>query len=176
MVLVAAVFLNIDLFHSAGLDIVGIEESEAGEVAVGFLLVIPAFFLDRVLSRQRAHEAQLAAERLRVVQVTMRTVQDIVNNGLNQLQFLRFDAEGHVPPESLALFDEAIRDTITTLTALGDVQTYAEKQLAVGGRSAAVVSPYRRQLRRWPTDLTQGLEADPAADESQLSPAPILVS
>jgi hypothetical protein len=42
----------------------------------------------------------------------MKTVQDIVSNGLNQLKLLRFDAEGHVPAESLALFDEAIRDTV----------------------------------------------------------------
>ena len=34
-------------------------------------------------------EAQRQAERLRVVHVTMRTVHDIVNNCLNQLQILR---------------------------------------------------------------------------------------
>jgi hypothetical protein len=62
----------------------------------------------------------------------MRTVQDIVNNGLNQLQLLRLDAEGHVAPESLALFDAAIRDTVDRLTALGDLQAYAEKQMVVG--------------------------------------------
>lgn len=77
-------------------------------------------------------ETQLQAERLRVVQVTMRTVQDIVNNGLNQLQLLRFEAEGHVPPETLALFDESIRSTSAKLKALGDLEEFTEQSLAAG--------------------------------------------
>jgi len=43
----------------------------------------------------------------------MRTVQDIVNNNLNQLQLLRMEADGHVPDETLRLFDESIQDTAT---------------------------------------------------------------
>jgi hypothetical protein len=57
---------------------------------------------DRVTERQ--------AEQLRVVQVTMRTVQDIMNNCLNQLQLLRLDAEGHMPHESVEVFDKAIQE------------------------------------------------------------------
>ena len=78
------------------------------------------------------HDAKFRAEQLRVVQVTMRTVHDIVNNCLNQLQLLRFDAEGHVPEESLAFFDAAIEDTAAKLKALGDLETFAEKQMASG--------------------------------------------
>jgi hypothetical protein len=86
-------------------------------------------------ARQRLeteHIAKIAAEQLRVVHVTMRTVQDIVNNGLNQLQLLRLDAEGHVPQETLSLFDAAIRETSLELRALGDLEAYAEKQMVVG--------------------------------------------
>jgi PAS domain S-box-containing protein len=72
------------------------------------------------------------AEQLRVVHVTMRTVQDIVNNCLNQIQLLRLDAEGFVPEESLRLFDEAIQDTTTRLKELGNLQVFAEKQMAIG--------------------------------------------
>jgi signal transduction protein with GAF and PtsI domain len=78
------------------------------------------------------HEAQLQAERLRVVHMTMRTVQDIVNNCLNQLQLLRFDAEGHVPQESLTLFDEAIESAAHKLRALGNLQVFAEQPMEVG--------------------------------------------
>jgi signal transduction protein with GAF and PtsI domain len=78
------------------------------------------------------HEALLQAERLRVVQVTMRTVQDVVNNCLNQLQLLRISAEGHVPEESLQLFDEAIHDASAKLRAMADVKTFTEKRMAVG--------------------------------------------
>jgi len=78
------------------------------------------------------HEAQLQAERLRVVQVTMRTVQDIVNNCLNQLQLLRLAAEGHVPEESLTLFDAAIQDAAAKLRALGSIEVFAEKPMEIG--------------------------------------------
>src|SRR4029434_3845509 len=77
-------------------------------------------------------EPLLQAERLRVVQVTMRTVQDVVNNCLNQLQVLRISAEGHVPQESLHLFDEAIHDASAKLRAMADVKTFTEKRMAIG--------------------------------------------
>ena len=77
-------------------------------------------------------EAQLQAERLRVVQVTMRTVHNIVNNCLNQLQLLRLDAEGHVPQESLTLFDEAIHSASAQLKALGDMEEFTEKRMEIG--------------------------------------------
>ena len=80
----------------------------------------------------REREAILQAERLRVLQVTMRTVQDIVNNSLNQLQLLRIEAEGHVSANTLALFDQTLRDTAAQLSALGNMETFAEKPMAVG--------------------------------------------
>jgi len=81
---------------------------------------------------ERRHALQLRAEQLRVVQVTMRTVQDIVNNCLNQLQLLRLDAERHVSAESVKLFDQAIKEAAAQLKALGDLEAYAEKQMEIG--------------------------------------------
>jgi len=81
---------------------------------------------------EHEHAANMRTEQLRVVQVTMRTVHDIVNNCLNQLQLLRFDAEGHVPEETLSLFDAAIQETTSELKQLGDLEAYAEKQMIVG--------------------------------------------
>ena len=85
-----------------------------------------------VSDARSAREELLQAERLRAVHVTMRTVQDIVNNCLNQLQVLRIEAEGHVPEESLAAFDEAIRSASAKLRALGNLEVFAEKEMAVG--------------------------------------------
>ena len=129
-VLLAAAFLEIDLLP--GTAIMGIEPREAGEVAVGFVLVIPALLIDRLVSRQRQHEAQLQIERLRVVRVTMRTVQDIVNNALNQLQLVRIEAETHVPDEVLAQFDETIHETAAKLKELGDLEIYVETHMVIG--------------------------------------------
>ena len=83
-------------------------------------------------TERRKLQAGLEAERLRVVQVTMRTVHDIVNNCLNQLQLLRLDAEGKVPLEPLVLFDQAIKETSMKLNAMGDLQVDAETQMAIG--------------------------------------------
>ena len=130
--LVAGVFWNINVFAIPGVDIIGIEQNEIGEIVIAFLLVIPALFVDRLVGAQRAHEAQIQAEQLRVLRVTMRTVQDIVNNNLNQLQLLRLEAEGQVPAETLRQFDETIRDTAVQLAALGNMQVFAEKPMASG--------------------------------------------
>jgi hypothetical protein len=94
--------------------------------------VVPAPFVERAIARQRAHEAQLLEEQLRVVRVTMRTVQDIVNNGLNSLQLLRLEAEACVPPDRLAAFDAIIQDIAAQLKALGNVEVFEEKRMASG--------------------------------------------
>jgi fumarate reductase subunit D len=132
LVLVAALFWHINVFDMPELSVIGIEQSEIGEIVIAFLLVIPAFFVDRVVARERRHEAELQAEQLRVLRVTMRTVQDIVNNNLNQLQLLRFEAEGHVSNETLTHFDATIQDTAAQLTALGNMEVFAETPMAIG--------------------------------------------
>jgi hypothetical protein len=132
LVLVAGSIWHIDVFDVPAFSIVGIERSEFGEIAIAFLLVIPAFLIDQVVARQRAHEAELHAEQLRVLRATMRTVQDIVNNNLNQLQLLRLEAEGLVSDETLTLFDKTIQDTAVRLTALGNMDVFAETAMATG--------------------------------------------
>jgi hypothetical protein len=81
---------------------------------------------------ERRHALELQREQLRVVHVTMRTVHDIFNNCLNQLQLLRMHAEGRVPNESLELFDAAIRDAAGRLRALADMPAFAETPMAIG--------------------------------------------
>jgi len=62
----------------------------------------------------------------------MRTVQDIVNNCLNQLQLLRFEAEDHVSQEAVVLFDQSMRETAEKLKLLGDLPAYTENPMAAG--------------------------------------------
>ena len=113
-------------------------------VVTAILRAIAVAFVALVFARQSEHERELRrdlerrhalelrAEQLRVVQVTMRTVHDIVNNCLNQLQLLRIDAEGHASAESIRLFDQAIKDAASRLKAIGDLDAYAEKQMEMG--------------------------------------------
>jgi hypothetical protein len=110
-----------------------VEQHEVDDIFTVLALVIVAQVVDNIRAAHREkREARRQQEQLRVVHVTMRTVQDIVNNGLNQLQLLRVDAEGLVSEESLILFDKTIQQTSAKLKALGDLEVFAEKQMAVG--------------------------------------------
>ena len=114
--------------------IVGTTTIRAAVVAFVALVFARQSEHERELRRdlERRHALELQAEQIRVVHVTMRTVLDIVNNCLNQLQLLRHDAEGVVPAESLSLFDKAIQDASTQLKALADLEAYAERQMEIG--------------------------------------------
>jgi hypothetical protein len=108
-----------------------LQPGEVDEVVISILLLIAAFCLDR--TKVRAQDAaRLQAERLRVVHVTMRTVLDIANNCLNELQLFRFEARDALSQESLASFDQTVRATAAKLKALGDLESFAEKQLPTG--------------------------------------------
>jgi hypothetical protein len=83
-----------------------IEQSEVDDSVTACVLVVAAVLVDGTRGIRRAKRdtdrvTERQAEQLKEVHVTMRTIQDIMNNCLNQLQLLRLDAEGHVPHESL---------------------------------------------------------------------------
>jgi hypothetical protein len=137
IVVLAALIGDINLIEIPVSVINRIALHEVDEIVMAFLLVVVALVVDNIrAARQQKREAGRQAERqteqLRVVHVTMRTVQDIVNNCLNQLQLLRLDAEGLVPEESLELFDKAIQEASSKLKALGDLEVFVEKHMAVG--------------------------------------------
>jgi PAS domain S-box-containing protein len=88
--------------------------------------------LEALHANEERHRVKLQTERLRVVKVTMRTVHDIVNNCLNQLQLLRYEAEGHVSQDALELFDQSIQETAERLKVLGDLEAYTENQMSIG--------------------------------------------
>lgn len=142
LVLAAALVGHVNLIEIPLDMLARTEHRELNSILTTLLLVAGALLVDQANDMRRIKRAAtLDSERLRVVQVTMRTVQDIVNNCLNQLQLLRFEAEGHVPTESLTLFDHAIQETAAKLTALGDLQAYAETHLAIGAGLDAPTKP-----------------------------------
>jgi len=80
-----------------------------------------------IVSDARMEQEAREAERLRVVHVTMRTVQDIVNNCLNQLS----SSIGRRGPRAGGIadaFDEAIHNASAKLKALGDRKKFTEKR------------------------------------------------
>ena len=133
IVVLAALIGDVNLIEMPITIMVRIEQHEVDDIFTVLVLVIVAQVVDNLRSaRREKREAKRQQEQLRVVHVTMRTVQDIVNNGLNQLQLLRVDAEGLVSEESLVLFDKTIQETSAKLKALGNLEVFVEKQMAVG--------------------------------------------
>ena len=132
LVFAGAVFFHINVFNLPVVDVIGIERSEVGQIMIVFLFIVPAFFVDRVVARQRSHQQQLRAEQLRVLRMTMRTVQDIVGNALMSLYLFRAEAEPSVSHQSLALFDHIIADTAERLKKIGDLETVAEIRMSAG--------------------------------------------
>jgi hypothetical protein len=55
MLVVASVW-DISKFDLRGVASIGIHPAEIDAVVIGFLLVIPAFFIDRAVTRQRMHD------------------------------------------------------------------------------------------------------------------------
>jgi hypothetical protein len=98
-------------------------------IVVSVPLVFIGVIIDFV-NRRRRH--QIAEHRLHVLQVTMRTVQDTVNNLLNNLQLVRLDAEGVLPDQTVQQLDDLIDQTAVQIRALGNLDEVKEIQMAAG--------------------------------------------
>ncbi len=121
----------------------GIEKYEVDDVVSGFMLILVGLIVDRFLSaRRKRHQAEVEAQKLKTLKATMRTVQDIVNNFLNNLMLFEIEAAAVMPDGSLEPLQELIQQTSQKLTALGDLESVREIPLAVGvGIDYAATSP-----------------------------------
>jgi hypothetical protein len=131
--ILSAALGNIDLVKLNLRFLDGIEKHEADDLISGFLLILAGIIVDRVLAHHRKRrEAEVEAEKLRTLKATMRTVQDIVNNFLNNLMVFELEAAATMPEESLDQLERVIQETSGKLKALGDLTSVAEKPLALG--------------------------------------------
>jgi hypothetical protein len=133
-ILATIFFTNLDLFDSGLREILHIEDNEWDEFGSAVLLIVIGLAIDRLRARQVAkRQSEIDAQRLRVLQATMRTVHDLVNNFLNNLQLFRLEAEdGPLSLESLKFFDDLIYETAEKLKALGDSESAVEYEMASG--------------------------------------------
>jgi hypothetical protein len=132
-IIVSDLFLDINLFSVASNLFERIARNHVDALVAGVLIIVVGRSIDVWVAGQRARrEAEIQAQRLSVLRATMRTVQDIVNNALNQLQLFRLDAEGLLPEESLTQFDEIIGGTAAKLKALGDLKSTVETVSPLG--------------------------------------------
>jgi hypothetical protein len=109
----------------------GIEKNEMDDILCGLALIFVGLAIDLALRRKR-HQTEIEAQKLRTLKATMRTVQDIVNNFLNNLTLFEMEAAAVMPKGSLDELEELTRQTFEKLRALGDLETVPEQSLAVG--------------------------------------------
>ena len=81
---------------------------------------------------QAVRDAEIQREKLNVLKATMRTVQDITGNFLNNLQYFTFEIEENktLSSESLKKLDELINDTARRINKLGSLEEVREKKMA----------------------------------------------
>ena len=126
-------YFGLDLFGIV-LDLIeSLELRDIHEIVISVMLILLGLVIDSTVNYR--HQLQLVTiqtQRLQVLKATMRTVQDIVNNFLNNLQLFRMEAEDALAAESLELFDTLIQETSGKLKALGDLEETHEKSGATG--------------------------------------------
>ena len=127
-------FTTFDIFDTGLKDLVRVENSEVDELVTAFVIVIFGLVVDQLRSRSRVkRRSEIDEQRLRVLKATMTTVQDLVNNFLNNMQLFRMEWEdGALTPESLKVLDSLIFETAAKLKALGDSEVVSEVQMGNG--------------------------------------------
>jgi hypothetical protein len=132
----AAHVLDIDFFERFldGIATLGhdLEDFEADELILVALLVWIGLLTDWVISLRRVRkQKEIEAERLAALKMTVRTVQDIVGNFLNQLQLFTYEAEKTkgLKPESIQRINALIFTTADRLRALEAMDRLTKRQM-----------------------------------------------
>ena len=124
-----------DIFAYLSAVLAYLEHLELDEILIAGCSISAGLILDLLLNkRQKEHYIELQEQRLRVLRATMSTVQDIVNNFLNNLSLFRLEAEdkGALSESSLQTMDALIQETSAKLNVLGELQGTPEKPMAGG--------------------------------------------
>lgn len=87
---------------------------------------------ERLKNLQSIRETEIQQEKLKVLRATMRTVQDITGNFLNNLHFfkLEIDRNNSLSPESMKGLDQMTQETTMRLNKLANLNEIREKKLA----------------------------------------------
>lgn len=127
VILVSDLFTNINPLLAASKLFEHVARNHVYTLFTAFLGIVVGLCADAFVSGLKAkRETEIQDQRLSAFKATMRTVQNIVNNALNELQLFRLDVETVLPQESLTLFDDIVERTAAKLKALGDLESTSE--------------------------------------------------
>lgn len=134
--IVAFAFLfHMDVFDFLVTILEYLEAYEVDEILIAGVLLLLGLAVDLALIRRdREHTIEVQKQRLKVLRATVRTVQDIVNNFLNNLMLFRLEAEekNALSQGALQQMDSLIVETGAKLKALADLDSAREKPMAGG--------------------------------------------
>ncbi len=87
---------------------------------------------ERLIHLQSLREAEIQQEKLKILKATMRTVQDITGNFLNNLHFFKLEINRNntLSPESMKKLDQVTQETTLRLNKLADLDEIREKKMA----------------------------------------------
>ena len=128
-------FINIDLFEYLVAALVKIEALKAEELFLGMVFILTGFLIDMVLFwRRNIFKRKMNEEKLSTLRSTMTTVQDVVNNFLNNLLYFRFEAEksAALNEETPKVFDDLVSDTAIKLQEIDALEKILKKDFGAG--------------------------------------------
>lgn len=133
LLLVTSFTSEADTFEYLATQLHSLEYMEADEILLCIAIIAIGILVD-TFRMHRRKQAEIELERMQIFRATMSTVHDLVNNALNSMQLLRFEADDSktLSPESLALFDSIVQTTAEQLTLLGSVEQIVLRKRAGG--------------------------------------------
>jgi len=118
---------GVDFINLTGRLLSDIAWNHLDELLAAVLTVLAGIGIDGVAARKRKdRETEIQGHRLMVFRATMRSVHELVNDVLQQMQVFRMEAEGLMPEETLKSFDDLIHRTADELQALGNLESTPE--------------------------------------------------
>ncbi len=130
-------YLGLDLF---GILIAGVAEFHHNDYEIDELIILMFITLIGVVIDIVGHRAKLKRrgevinDRIRTLQLTMTSVNDIVNNLLTNMQFIKFKAEqGKVlNREEIELLDVQITETAEKIQKIHELEEILDRDLGQG--------------------------------------------
>jgi hypothetical protein len=126
-------YFNLDLVQLGNWFVNELQPHRIDDFVAAIALAVVGISIDN--RRDKKHDRlklQIQADRLAVLKATMRTVQDLVNNFLNNMQLVQLEAGDALSQETLELLERITFETSSKLKALGDLGYVPETQMAIG--------------------------------------------
>ena len=130
-------FFKLELFARfvAVVSHIDVRDYELDEFILLAVITMFGSTIDMVWYRSKAkQDIKLQEERLHAMRLTMVTVEDIINNLLNNMQYFRFKSEQGqlLDADEIALLDKQVKETTEKLEKIHALAAVAERDLGQG--------------------------------------------